>query len=151
MREQTALSNYYNIVWNYFELHAKQRLTTFRYYLIMLTLLVTGIAFIYAEHKELLVYAQFFSGFLVLISILFLLLDRRNIKFYKKAIYNLKTYEDYLQNTFPIGNFQVRNVFTSHYLATECKISYTIIFFVLYILVCLASAAFLLFTIICIN
>lgn len=66
------------LAWNYFNFHASQRLTTFNFYIVISALLTTGLLNIY-QNKDPHLIADFgLSLLLYVLSIIFLMLDKRN-------------------------------------------------------------------------
>lgn len=80
--------------WQYFEIHANQRLTTFNFYITLSTLLATGM---FATFSKDFTYPQIgvFAGALLMsLSIVFWRLDRRNRELIKNAENALRAIED---------------------------------------------------------
>lgn len=83
-----------NNAWEYFELHASQRLTTFNYYIVISTLITTGIFATFS--KDYTAPSLGIAGGLLLVffSFVFWKLDDRNKQIIKGAEAALKFFED---------------------------------------------------------
>lgn len=83
--------------WRYFDLHACQRISLFRYYVILLSLYVTGSGFLFAKFNENTCLEEwgviFFSIIFILITIVFWCLDGRNRKLIHLAEKSLRKHE----------------------------------------------------------
>lgn len=81
-------------IWDYFQMHASQRLATFNFYIVLSTLLVTGL-FTVLKGDFQIPYVGIILGFLlILFSFLFWKLDMRNQTFIKNAENALKYIEN---------------------------------------------------------
>jgi hypothetical protein len=87
--------------WNYFQLHATQRLTTFNYYLVLSTAITAAIAITFQKDFRLPALDIVLSLLLVGISYVFLKLDGRNIELVKYGEAALKYFEKTEQANFP--------------------------------------------------
>ena len=85
-----AYENARNYIWNYFELHAKQRLTTFNYYIVISTLLASGYLLAIQNVTFL---SLLLSIVLMLLSFIFWKLDLRNKQLIKNSENALKFIE----------------------------------------------------------
>ncbi len=85
--------------WRYFELHANQRISLFRYYIIFFSLYVTGVGFLLIKSSNLPCkteneFITIASIIFILITIIFWLLDCRNRKLIHIAEASLRKFED---------------------------------------------------------
>lgn len=83
--------------WNYFSLHATQRLTTFNFYLVISTLLTAGLwSTVTQAHDENLWIAIVICLLITVISIIFEKLDERNRIFVHSAEQALRYLDDHM-------------------------------------------------------
>lgn len=79
--------------WDYFQLHAGQRLKTFEFYIVISTLLLSG--YVISLKEDSLIFIGIVIGFLLIVlSFVFWKLDVRNKQLIKNAEQALKTIED---------------------------------------------------------
>jgi len=79
--------------WDYFHMHASQRLTTFNFYIVISSVLTTGLAAMFKVDFEI-KYAGVALGFLlILFSFIFWKIDERNKEMIKGAEETLKFFE----------------------------------------------------------
>jgi len=126
---------YFDIVWRYYELHAKQRIENFRIYLILITASFSLLGYFYKDPTLSKVYLLFPCAIYLLSSIIFLLLDLRTVELIDNALYSLKNYENYLKTTVKhkdIENY-IYDLFNHHYRDKDIKKPrYRLIFKVFY-------------------
>jgi len=79
--------------WNWFEYHASQRMTVFRFYLIFTAVIAAGYAQVIDKAP---LTGAMLGGFLSFITIAFWRLDRRNVALIKLAEAHLKDHENRL-------------------------------------------------------
>lgn len=79
--------------WNWFEYHASQRMTVFRFYLIFTAVVTAGYAQVIDKEP---IIGAVLGGFLSFITIAFWRLDRRNVVLIKLAEAHLKDHEERL-------------------------------------------------------
>ncbi|MCK4369162.1 MAG: hypothetical protein KAV68_05840 [Dehalococcoidales bacterium] len=77
-------------IWNYFQVHAAQRLTTFNFYILISTLIATGFLIVI---KDMPILALLLSVVLILLSFVFWKLDARNKQLIRIAEAGLKYLE----------------------------------------------------------
>jgi hypothetical protein len=77
-------------IWNYFQVHAAQRLTTFNFYILISTLITTGFLLVI---KDMSILALILSLVLILLSFVFWKLDVRNKQLIRIAEAGLKDLE----------------------------------------------------------
>ena len=77
-------------IWNYFQVHADQRLTTFNFYILISTVIATGFLIVI---KDMPMLALILSIMLILLSFVFCKLDRRNRQLIRNAEDGLKYLE----------------------------------------------------------
>jgi len=99
--ERTSKEYLREQAWNYFQLHATQRLTTFNYYLVLSTAITAAIAITFQKDFRLPALDIFLSLLLVAISYVFLKLDDRNIELVEYGETALKYFEGTEQANFP--------------------------------------------------
>jgi hypothetical protein len=80
--------------WDYFQLHASQRLTTFNFYIVISSLVITGILGTYQKDYRAPILGVGLSLLLTLWSVLFWKLDQRNRFLIKNAEAALKHFEE---------------------------------------------------------
>lgn len=80
-------------IWNYFHMHASQRLTTFNFYIVMSTLLATGLFATLEGNTRVQPIGVVLGLLLILLSFVFYKLDRRNKVFISNAENALKYME----------------------------------------------------------
>lgn len=80
-------------IWNYFHMHASQRLTTFNFYIVMSTLLATGLFATLEGNTRVQPIDVVLGLLLILLSFVFYKLDRRNKVFISNAENALKYME----------------------------------------------------------
>jgi hypothetical protein len=128
---------YFDIVWRYYELHAKQRIENFRIYLVLVTASFSLLGYFYKDVALSKAYLLFPCTIYLLSSIIFLLLDLRTVELIDNALYSLKNYENYLKTTVKhkdIENY-IYDLFNHHYRDKDIKKPrYRMIFKVFYIL-----------------
>jgi hypothetical protein len=79
--------------WDYFQLHASQRLTTFNFYIVLSSVITTGLVSTFQKDYKL-PYAGIVLGFLLsLFSFIFWKLDSRNKELIKHAEAALRSFE----------------------------------------------------------
>lgn len=98
------ISTQYEYAWKYFSLHASQRLSTFNFYIVISTLLTTGLYATYENNLSSPSVGIVLGTFLMIISVVFKKLDSRNrqlINNAEKALKYLETLisKDILENT----------------------------------------------------
>ncbi|HYJ92297.1 MAG TPA: hypothetical protein VEV84_13385 [Pyrinomonadaceae bacterium] len=90
-RKKATRDRFRQQAWDYFAIHASQRLTTFNFYLVIATLLTTGILASFQKQYEIR-FAGIVLGLLLLIfSFVFWKLDQRNkhlIRHAEKALHS---------------------------------------------------------------
>ena len=77
-------------IWNYFQVHASQRLTTFHFYILISTVITTGFLIVITNTPIL---ALILSIMLILLSSIFWKLDTRNKQLIRNAEAGLKHLE----------------------------------------------------------
>ena len=85
--------NLQEYIWNYFQLHAAQRLKTFEFYIVVATVLLSGYV-VCIKEDNLMPIGIVVGVLLVLLSFVFWKLDVRNKQLIKNAEQALKTMED---------------------------------------------------------
>lgn len=128
---------YFDIVWRYYELHAKQRIENFRIFLVLVTASFSLLGYFYKDETLSNVYLLFPCTIYLLSGIIFLLLDLRTVELIDNALYSLKNYENYLKTTMKnkdIENY-IYDLFNHHYRDKDVKKPrYRLIFKVFYTL-----------------
>lgn len=76
--DEKARSELRTYAWNYFSLHATQRLTTFNFYLIISTLLLAGLAAAYKQEYGSRAITMVVGLLIAIVSVVFYKLDIRN-------------------------------------------------------------------------
>lgn len=97
MDNNTSMEHLRKYIWDYFELHAKQRLTTFNYYIVISTLIATGYLIVI---KDIPILSLILSIILILLSLIFWKLDIRN----KQLINNSENALKYIESKDAIGD-----------------------------------------------
>jgi hypothetical protein len=80
-------------IWDYFQLHAQQRLTTFNFYIVLSTLITTGLFSTFQKDFILVPVGVVLGSLLVCLSFIFWKLDERNRALIKHAEGALKILE----------------------------------------------------------
>jgi hypothetical protein len=114
---------YFDIVWRYYELHAKQRIENFRIYLVLVTAAFSLLGYFYKDASLSRAYLLFPCGVYLLSSIIFLLLDLRTVELIDNALYSLKNYENYLKASVKhkdVENY-IYDLFNHHYRDKDIK------------------------------
>src|ERR1051325_4877182 len=93
-RKKATRDRFRQQAWDYFAIHASQRLTTFNFYLVIATLLTTGILASFQKQYEIR-FAGIVLGLLLLIfSFVFWKLDQRNKHLIRHAERALRAFEN---------------------------------------------------------
>ena len=87
------LSSIRKYIWDYFQLHAQQRLTTFNFYIVLSTLITTGLFSTFQKEFVLVPVGMVLGFLLVCLSFIFWKLDKRNSGLIKHAENALKFLE----------------------------------------------------------
>jgi hypothetical protein len=87
--------------WNYFQMHATQRLTTFNYYLAISTAITAAIAITFQKDYQIPALGMILSLMLIAVSLIFWKLDGRNIELIELAESALKYFEEIEKSDFP--------------------------------------------------
>lgn len=112
--EELAATRKY--LWDYFQLHATQRLTTFNFYIVLSTLLTTGLFSTFQKEFVLIPVGVILGLLLVLLSFVFWKLDERN----KGLIKNVESGLKYLELQTPSKpEGEVTKIFCYEELSTE--------------------------------
>lgn len=85
--------NLQQYTWDYFQLHAEQRLKTFEFYIVMATVLLSGYG-VSLQEKELMPISVVLGILLTILSFVFWKLDVRNKQLIKNAEQALKIIEN---------------------------------------------------------
>lgn len=83
-----------DLAWNYFNFHASQRLTTFNFYIAISALLTTGLLTLYQDKHRHFLADLGLSLLLFSLSMIFVMLDKRNQGLIELAESALIAYED---------------------------------------------------------
>ncbi len=97
-----------NYLWNYFQYHAGQRLTTFNFYIVISSLITSGYIIAFKDIP----FLSLLLGFIIItLSFIFWKLDSRNKQLIKNSENGLKEIEkdDNLESN--IDNVQILNIF----------------------------------------
>jgi hypothetical protein len=94
IQKEVTQTNFREYAWEYFELHASQRLTTFNYYIVISTLITTGIFATFSKDYTAPSLGIAGGVLLVFFSFVFWKLDDRNKQIIKGAEAALKFFED---------------------------------------------------------
>jgi hypothetical protein len=126
-----------NHAWRYFELHACQRISLIRYFVIVLSLYVTGSGYLIAKFKDKSCMEEegviFFSMIFIIISIIFWWLDNRNRKLIHIAEDSLREYEQ-------DSNLKdIHKIFFREKNSSSCTIRHTFCFRALFIIAILSA------------
>jgi hypothetical protein len=96
--EGASEERYRRTVWNYFKLHANQRIILFRFYIIFFSLFAIVIGHLISEFHFVSIYQEFIvivlSIVFILVTVIFWLLDNRNRYFIHNAEAYFKKYEE---------------------------------------------------------
>jgi hypothetical protein len=141
---------YFDIVWRYYELHAKQRIENFRIYLVLITASFSLLGYFYKNAQFPGIYIYFPCFVYMFCSIIFLLLDIRTVTLIDKALYSLKNYENFLKSE-KGDNEKIKEymfeLFNSHYKDKDSlKPKYREIFLIFYLINILLSVALIVLT-----
>ncbi len=103
-------------IWNYFQVHASQRLTTFNFYILISTVIATGYLIVIRDMSLL---AMILGIILILLSFIFWKLDTRN----KQLIRNAEDALKYLESKDKINDEKSRphilNIFNYEQMQTD--------------------------------
>jgi len=103
-------------IWNYFQVHASQRLTTFNFYILISTVIATGFLIII---RDMLILALILSIILIFLSFIFWKLDTRN----KQLITNAEDGLKYLESKDEINDKEdtphILNIFSYEEMQTQ--------------------------------
>lgn len=126
-----------NHAWRYFELHAGQRISLIRYFVIVLSLYVTGSSYLIAKFSDNGCMEEYsviiFSGIFILITIIFWLLDNRSRKLIHIAERSLRRYEREGKEDY------THKIFISEKKSACCTIRHTHCFRALFIIAILSA------------
>ncbi len=143
--------NKYDYAWRYFQLHAAQRISLIRYYIVVLSIYITGsgyflVKFSLASHTEE-IGLIFFSIFFILLTIIFWLLDNRNRTLIHLAENSLRSYEKNCEFE------REHKIFIREKSSSQCSIRHTCCFKALFILAILSATFILVYSslMICVN
>lgn len=116
--------------WRYFELHAGQRISLIRYYVIILSLYVTGAGYLVAKLEDVSCIQEkgiiFLSLFFIFITLIFWFLDNRNRNLIHMAEDSLRNIEE--GNNSP----PIQKIFTREKESSGCSIRHTHCFWTLF-------------------
>jgi len=99
--ERTSKEYLRQQAWDYFQMHATQRLTTFNYYLVISTAITAAIAITFQKDYQIPALGVILSLMLIAVSYIFLKLDGRNIELIELAESALKYFEEMEKSGFP--------------------------------------------------
>lgn len=85
--------------WNYFQIHASQRLTTFNFYIVISSAIATALFASFQQSYKFPYFGIFLGCLLILFAFVFWKLDGRNKFLIKQAEAALKYFEAQLQST----------------------------------------------------
>lgn len=106
-------------LWDYFHLHATQRLTTFNFYIVLSTLMITGLFTTFRENFDIFPVGPALGLLLVCLSFVFWKLDERNKGLIKHAEAALKVLEQQMKQDLSVSQADVVEIFTREALETE--------------------------------
>lgn len=137
-------SNVYDHAWRYFELHATQRISLIRYYIIVLSLYVTSAGYLVTKFslksctEE--IGVIFFSVILVFLTIIFWFLDNRNRRLIQLAEKSLRSQER-------SSNLESEHrIFIREQRISRCSIRHTHCFRALFILAIISAVVISLYS-----
>ena len=108
--------NLRNYIWNYFRLHAGQRLTTFNFYIVISTLFTSGY---FVALKDIPILSLLLSVILIALSFVFWKLDSRNKQLIKNAENGLKEIEKEDNIEGKTSEIHILNIFSYEQKQTE--------------------------------
>lgn len=106
-------------LWDYFQLHATQRLSTFNFYIVLSTLISTGLFTTFREHVEVLAAGPVLGFMLIYLSFVFWKLDERNKNLIKRAETALKVLEQQMLAGLSLPQADLLAIFSREALETE--------------------------------
>lgn len=137
-------SSIYDHAWRYFELHATQRISLIRYYIIVLSLYVTGAGYLVAKFslesctEE--IGVIFFSAIFIVLTIIFWFLDNRNRRLIHLAEKSLRSHERSSKLE------PEHKIFIREQKISRCSIRHTHCFRALFILAIISAVVILLYS-----
>lgn len=95
MQNSTELnkSDFFKMLWDYFAIHANQRIQILNFYIVLETFFITGLLTLFQLNGELTVFRLLLSFAIIFFSFIFYALDRRTkemIKFSEEALRNIE-------------------------------------------------------------